>query len=237
VLRSGGDLAGDVFHDDVNGNDAESPLIDGHHRAMTAQVFAPARAFGETGPLLRAIGELEPRIAMKRRKPRTIWRDKVDFAQVDFRAGIWLLAGAQLLGEREQPGLDLAAENRADAQVPQHLLVDRRVKAVCAEMGLRRERANAGESLDRDTGRGMHSEVERDQSGVRQCLRIELFQAQVEAADVESRAIEPRRRLREIERLPPELVRIDEDDLECLRSDVVPSVIPVWAIAGPGRDA
>ena len=42
VLRAGGHLAADVFHDDVAAHDAENAFVDGHDRAVAAEMFATA---------------------------------------------------------------------------------------------------------------------------------------------------------------------------------------------------
>ena len=60
----------------------------------------------------------------------------------------------------------------------------------------------------------MHAHIKRYQARVLEYFRIELLQREIEAGHREACALEPRRRLGQGERLPPQLVGVDEDDLE-----------------------
>ncbi len=60
--------------------------------------------------------------------------------------------------------------------------------------------------------------MQRDESRTDELLRCELLQREIDAFDVEPGADEPRRRRSQRERLAPQFIRIDEDDLEALRA-------------------
>jgi hypothetical protein len=60
----------------------------------------------------------------------------------------------------------------------------------------------------------MHAYVERNQVCLRDHRGIEPLQREIETMHREARALEQRRRLCERERLPPQLVGIDQNDLE-----------------------
>ena len=76
------------------------------------------------------------------------------------------------------------------------------------------ELPDSGQGFDRDSGRGMHACVERHQPRRSQDLRIELLERKVDAAHLEAVSLQPGCRLCQRERLPPELIRVDQDDFE-----------------------
>ena len=58
VLDAGRNLLLDIREDDVDGDDAEVPVIDRHDRAMTAPVLAAARCIGRADEAARPVGHL-----------------------------------------------------------------------------------------------------------------------------------------------------------------------------------
>ena len=81
-------------------------------------------------------------------------------------------------------------------------------------MRLGSELSDSGQGFDRDSGRGMHACVERYQPRRSQDLGLELLERKVDAAYREAVAPQPSRGLGQGERLPPQFVRVDQDDLE-----------------------
>ena len=68
MLRAGRHLLADVGHHHLHRQDAELALVHRHHRAMAAQMFAAARAFGEADDLAAALGRNQMRVARQRRQ-------------------------------------------------------------------------------------------------------------------------------------------------------------------------
>ena len=216
VARARRDLSADVGHHDVFGDDAKATLVHRHHWTVAAQVLAAAAAFGESGDPLRAIGQDQLRIARERGQPRAIGRDERHLVAAYQRFPLRRdgAVRAQALREIEQRRLELAAEHGGGATRAQERLVHGGVEAIHAKMGAGREPAHLGQRLDGDPGRGVHADVERDQTRVIELGRVEPLQREVDAFDVEAGAREPRGRRRQRERLATELVGVDQDDLE-----------------------
>jgi hypothetical protein len=63
----------------------------------------------------------------------------------------------------------------------------------------------------------MHADINTDQARIREAFRIELLERKVEAAHRKAFALQPGGRLCQGKRLPPQLVGIDENDLEWVR--------------------
>ena len=125
-----------------------------------------------------------------------------------------LCVGPESLTNGNQCGLKLPTQHGAHAQSAQQRLVHGGVEAVDAEVGLRGELLDAGQGFDRNAGRGMHAHVKRHQARILQSLGIELLERKIDAAHREALALQPRGRLGQGERLPPQLIGVDEDDLE-----------------------
>src|ERR687896_191374 len=116
-----------------------------------------------------------------------------------------------------QPRLDLSAQYGVHAQPAQQCLVHGGVEPIDAEVRLRGEPPDARQGLHRDAGSGMHPHIDGHQVGVPQDFGIELLQRKIEAAHRKALALEPCGRLRQGKRLPPQLIGVDEYDLEGAR--------------------
>ena len=119
-------------------------------------------------------------------------------------------------GEGDEGRLDLPAEHRLGSELAEITLVDRGVQPEYGEPGAGRERADPAEGGGRDPPRGVHREVDRDESRAAERLRVEAFAREVDAAHREARAAQPRRRLGDPEGLASELVGADEHHREAL---------------------
>ena len=67
-------------------------------------------------------------------------------------------------------------------------------------------------SRNRDARGSVHRDIDGDQIGAGQHLGFEHLQRQVEALHLAARALQPRSRFGQAERLTAEFVGIDEDD-------------------------
>jgi len=79
-------------------------------------------------------------------------------------------------------------------------------------MRLRRDVANARDSFDRNAGGGMHAYIKSHQARSLQDFGVELLQRKIEAGHRKALALQPRGRLRQGKRLPPQLIGVYEDD-------------------------
>ena len=185
-------LLRDVGDDHVHRNDAEPPLVDGHHRTVAAPVLAPARSLGESGGPGRAVGHHQAGVALERGQgvpQRGAKRDPggvVDHSEPRMR-----LSGPHALGEREEMRLVLAADDGVHSVPAQHPRVDRCVQPVCAQRCARGEGANLREHFERESGRGVHRQVDRDHARGAERIGRQTLDREVAAADVEPGVVEP----------------------------------------------
>jgi hypothetical protein len=94
------------------------------------------------------------------------------------RAGSrWFVAGpsAAAAGKAISAG-SIAAQHGVHAELAQSRLVHRRVEAVDAEVGIRREPPDVGKGLHRDAGGRVHAYVDGDDARIGENLGIELLQ-------------------------------------------------------------
>lgn len=116
MLRPGRHLLAHIGHDDIHRNHAEHALIHRHHRAMAAQMFAAAAAFGEADGFAAAIRKLQVRVARERRQRAPIRRKKFNSGKIHNRLGLNLaVASAQPLHQRHQGRFDFTAQHGINA--------------------------------------------------------------------------------------------------------------------------
>ena len=71
VPGAGSDLAADVSHDDIDGDDAEPAIVDGHDRTVAAPVFAAPAGLGIAGRTA-FLASLQRGVLRQRRQPCAI---------------------------------------------------------------------------------------------------------------------------------------------------------------------
>ena len=120
--------------------------------------------------------------------------------------------------------LVLAADDGLHPEPAQCPRIDRRVQAVGAQHRARRQGPNLRKDLQRDPGRGVHREVDGDDVGAGERIGRQALDREVRAAHLEPGVVEPARRLREPERLAPQLVGADEDDAGHRRSPMADGI-------------
>ena len=174
VARSGSDLLADVVEHDVDRHDAEATPIDRHHRAVTAQVLAAATRLDEAADPLLAIRETKLGVAVERGQVGAVRAHELDGLGAHAVDRLGSQTVAQCLGERQQVGLALPAEQRDDSELTQQRLVERCVEAIGREVGVRQTLAQPRQQLDRDARGGVHAEEDRDQAGPVEALGFEF---------------------------------------------------------------
>jgi hypothetical protein len=134
VFRTGANLLGNVGQHHVDRHHAEPALIDGHHRAVTAQVLAASAGLDEAERLPFAARQDQLRVAPKRRQAGAIGRRELHPVATHDRLDLFIafFSGAQSARQADQPRFEFAAENGLDAKSAQQLLVHRRIEAVHA---------------------------------------------------------------------------------------------------------
>ena len=213
---TGLDLLPDVGEHHVGRDDAELALVHRDDRAVPAQVLAPPAALGKSGHPRRSVRHHEMRVARERRQDAAVGHREGDAGEADDRLALALRrpAGPKPPAQRDQCRLDLAAQHRVNAEFAQPGLVHRRVEPVDAEVCLWREPSEVGERRHGDAGCRVHAHVDGDHARTPEDRRIELLQRQVEAGHGKAVATQQRRRGGEGERLPAQLVGVDENDLD-----------------------
>ena len=108
--------------------------------------------------------------------------------------------------------LVLAADDGVHPEPAEPPRIDRRIQTVCAQHRPRRQGADLREHFERDPGRGVHRQVDADHVGGGERIGGQALDGQIAAMHPKPGVVEPARRLRETERLAPQLVGADEDD-------------------------
>jgi len=155
-------------------------------------------------------------VALQVRQAGAVGRDKCNPGKVHHGLDLHIarLTGAQPLRQAHQPRLKLAAQYGLHAEAAQQRLVHRRVQAVHAQMRVRRHFTDARNGLDRDAGGGVHADIQRSELRAGKQFRSEFLQREVDALHVESGLLQPCGRLGQGERLPAQLIGVDQYDLE-----------------------
>jgi len=219
VLRTGFHLHVDVGEDDVDGDGTKLSLIDRHHGAMTAEMFASAARLGRADDSPAAVGELQRRVAAKRRQASAIGHEKLDardnwmarlkacttFGRFDRRAGLQACRCVS-----HQLFFELAAKHRVDSKRPQPVGVQRRVQAVRADPGRRVDRSHGGNDGSSEPRRRVHRQVNADEIGAFDFVAPQPFPTEIDADDVPGGGAKPRRGRGQAERLTSQFVGRDE---------------------------
>ena len=213
------DLLPDVCHHHVYRDDTELSLVHRDHRAVPAQVLAAPAALGKPGDAGRSVRQHQVGVAGELWQTTAVRHLERDPAQADDRLALGHCRSSRRIGPESpakgnQRGLQLPAQHGAHAQSAQQRLIHGGVEPVDAEVGLRGESFDVGQGLHRDAGGGMHAHIKRHQARILQDFGIELLQRKIEAAHRKALALEPGGRLRQGKRLPPQLIGVNEDDLE-----------------------
>ena len=240
VLGAGRDLLPDVGEDHLARHHPEAAVVHRDDGAVAAEVLAAAARLREPDGAGAAAREFERGVALERGEAASVRNEEVDLVEMNavirivprsgpdgrlpgavtgavLAAGAGAGAGAGVpafTGKGDERRLDLSAEHRLGSELAEVGFVDRGVQPEHGEPGAGREGAEPAEGGGRDPPRGVHREMDRDESRVVERLRIERLAREVDAAHRKARRAQPRRRLGESERLAAELVGADEDDRE-----------------------
>jgi hypothetical protein len=122
--------------------------------------------------------------------------------------------GGESFGQRQQPRLELAAEDRLRAKLAQIGFVHRRVKTVETKVRPWIQLPDAPDETRREPGGGVHRHMEGDQIGGGDGHRIEPLDGQIEGGNIMAGLAQPRRRRRQSEGLATHLIGGDENDVQ-----------------------
>ena len=212
VLCAGRHLTRDVLQHDVWLHDEEPAAVDRDDRAVAAEMLAAAAGFGVAGDARAATGQLDVRVPLETGKQTTVRHEEPLPVQGDRRFGLCLpwrglrFVGGEPLDQRDEPLLELTAEDRPGAELAQILLVHRRIQTVEAEVGVRVDLLHTLHKAGRQPGGGVHWHVERHQVRGGNRRLVQALDGQIEAGDPRSRLAQPGRGRRQTERLMPQLV-------------------------------
>ncbi len=193
--RAFSDLLPDVFHHHVYRDDAELSPVHRDHGAVPAQVLAAPAAFGKPRYPGRSVGQHQVGVAGELRQAAAVRHLEHDPAEIDDRLALVDLRsgrrsiGPESLAKGNQRGLKLSAQYSSHAQ-------------------------SAKQRLHRDARGGVHAHIYGHDARTLQDFRFDLLQRKIEAGHCKALALEPGNRLRQGERLPPQLIGVDEDDLK-----------------------
>jgi hypothetical protein len=77
VLGSRANLPADVFEHNLSWDDAKNTVVDGHNRAVTAEMLAAAAGLGVTRDEMAAAGQHHVRVFVQRRKASAVGHDEM----------------------------------------------------------------------------------------------------------------------------------------------------------------
>ena len=218
VPRTRGDLPADVLHHHIRLDDAEASAIDRHHRAVPAQMLAPAAGLGVADRPALVLPQLQIGIAGERGQVSPVGNAEALLGQRDHRLALAHGRGIgtrrrQPLVQADQPALELAAENGLAPEPAQEVLVHRRVEAVEAQMDAWVQGFQAGHDGRRQPRGRMHRQVQGDKPGRAHRRLVQALDRKIDAPDTGPRRAQPRRRRGQAERLMAQLVGREKDDL------------------------
>src|SRR4051794_4505099 len=183
---------------------------------------AAAARFGVADGPPRAVGHLQRRVVRQRRQRRSI-RDKKMNAWHPYTQGQAFSLPAGALKGRPYVGwhwpisrpvcqtlLELAAEHRVDAERSQPWFVQRRVESERRDPRRRVRAARGGDHRPCEPRRRVHRQVERDEVGAAEPIDRHLLFRGVDRTHVPAVGAQPCRGRGDAERLPPHLVRADQ---------------------------
>ncbi len=223
VLGTCLNLPADVLEDHLPLHHPKAPAVDGHDRAVPAQVLAATRGLDVAADFVTAAGQLQAGVVGKRRQPCPIGYFEALARQGDQRQSLTSIAGpgpaqfAHLLGQGDERLLELPADDRVDAQAPKEALVHRRVQPVDAQVRPGVDGPHARDHLCGNAGGSVHGDVEGDDIGGDERRLLQRLHGQIHAGDVDAGFAEPGGRRGEPERLMSKLVGGDQDGAQRLR--------------------
>ena len=201
-----------VRQHDLRRHDEEAPAVDGRDGAVPALVFAAATRFDIAGELERPIS-LEMRVPLERRQRRAARHRKLDAREMRCGRGRQGRARLEPAHEVQQRRFDLSAHHGVRT-VPQQVLgVQRGVEAVEREVAGRIHGADALGDFDAQTQRGVHRHGDRDETSRPRERRVEAVDRDVQHRRRVAGTLERGGGPRDGERLMPELVTRDEENL------------------------
>src|SRR5439155_3879335 len=175
----------------------EASAVDGHDRAMTAQVLAAAAGLRVAHGARLAVRVVQVRVAGQRRQVVTFGHDKSLPGERDYRLRLnGSRAGGVLkaLEHADESFFKLAAQYCVGAQPAQQVFVDRSIQAIEAQVRQRVELSDGGQDLDREARRGVHGDVESDQVRLAHRLLAQRLAREVQTRYPGAGAPQPRRR-------------------------------------------
>ena len=207
-------LVADVCQDHAGVHHAEAPAVDGHHRTVPAEMLAPAAGFRIAGRQPVAFGRRHVSVTGQIGQATAVGHAKPQLG-VGNRRPAWGLCAVihEPAGERRQLPFELAAEDGADPEPPEKLLVQRRVQAVATDMRRRIEADDPRDELRGQARRRVHGKVEGDQARFPDRPFIEAFHGQVDARHFCALVCEPSRGRGQAEGLMAQIVCGQKDDL------------------------
>jgi hypothetical protein len=228
VAGSGAHLRRNVGQHDWGRHDEEAPAVDRRDRAVAAEMQASAARLdiARGNPLAFA---LKLRISDFARLSTAARRREVEAREMgrcraaahrhprNRRQRLGARSGKrtrQRLGERDQRPFRFPGNHRiAFAGGEQVLGVEPRIEAVVDEHRSRIERPHLARGLDADPERGVHGHRDADECRPSDPFAVEALDRQVETGGSKTRPIEERRGRSQADRLVPELVAGDEEDV------------------------
>jgi hypothetical protein len=244
VLRAGGHLAANVFEHHLAADDSKHALVNRHDRAVAAKMLAAAARFRRANDAKAISGNNEVRVLLHRRHSGSIRHLELQPGQGNHglrRLRDHLSIRGKAFRELHESFFEFAAENRGNAERSKIFNVHGSVQAVTTEMRGGILFAKLRNELRRQPRGGVHRQIDGDQPGATNRSLIERLPGKVEHCDVVPAFAQPRRRRRQAEGLPPELISRNENDIHTVlaatsiaarRSDSISAMIEGY---GPQR--
>ena len=244
MFGSGLHLLPDVSKDHVGLDDPEAAAVDGHNRAVAAQVLAAAARFRVADRVRLAVGVVQVRVAIESRQtPALGYQESLPAERHDRfgpRAGI-AQAISDALDNTHQSFFKLAAQDRLGAQPAEKALVDGSVEAVEAQMRTRVQASDGGQRRHRQPRRCMHGDIKGDQVRLPNRLLPQRLARKVETRHSSVGALEPGCGRGQPKRLATEFVSRNQNtasalhlsftavssrERSCLRGNLRPAAAP-----------
>src|SRR6266403_1394715 len=222
MLRASGNLAPNVLENDSASNNAEDAFVDWNDRTMPAKVLAAATGFSGTDNAIACAGDYEMRILFQRRHTHAVRNLKRQPIHGHHR--LWLgpryrvLDRDKSLCQMDERIFEFAAKNGRDSQRAQVVRIHRRIEAVAAKMSAGISFAQTRNELRGQPRGRVHGQVEGDEAGRLDRRFVERLPREIEANDAMAAFTQPGRRRSQPERLAPELVGRNQDDVHAVIS-------------------
>ena len=220
VPRPARHLLPHVFEHNFALHDAKIAFVHRHNRAVAAQMFAAPARFRVSRHAMLPRRENHIRILLQRWKSPPVRRQKLLSGKRNHRLRLPCpIARAAIAFPRKplrklhKPLLKLASQQRLNTALAQVGLIQRRIQAKKTNVSEWIQLAHRLQKLHRQPRCRMHRHIERHEPRRSNRYLLERLPRQIQAHDLTPMLPQPRRRRRQPKRLPPQLIRREQNDL------------------------